>query len=141
MPVKRWLTLPRAFATLLVLYALLEWGFRASLAAGVLLVILEILGTVLVFRLIVRAIRKSIWRLRNRLYVTYVFIGIVPIVLILLLAVSGTWIVTGQIAVYLMSSELDRRAATLLTEARILSQAKPGERAAAMEHMGRLLGQ
>ncbi len=39
---------------------------------------------------------KLIWRLRNRLIVTYVFIGVVPIVLILVLAFFGTWIVAGQ---------------------------------------------
>ena len=86
-----------------------------------------------------RLIRKSIWRLRNRLYVTWVFIGVVPIILILALAASGTWIVAGQVAVYLVSSELERRAASLATPARILSQARPADRTVAVQQMGGFL--
>src|ERR1035438_5162378 len=121
MPVPRWVTLPRVFAALLVLYAVLEWGFRAETAADLIFVVLAITGIFLAFRLM----RKSIWRLRNRLYVTWVFIGVVPIVLILALAAIGTWIVAGQIAVYLVSSELKRRAASLEAPARILCQGSP----------------
>src|ERR1017187_5731483 len=105
MSAPRWITLPRVFSALLVLYAVLEWGFRAETAADLIFVVLAITGIFLAFRLM----RKSIWRLRNRLYVTWVFIGVVPIVLILALAAIGTWIVAGQIAVYLVSSELKRR--------------------------------
>jgi sigma-B regulation protein RsbU (phosphoserine phosphatase) len=57
-------------------------------------------GLILLVRLALRH-SKLIWRLRNRLIVTYVFIGVVPIVLILVLAFFGTWIV--------VSSELSRR--------------------------------
>lgn len=69
------------------------------------------LGTYLLFALARLALRQSklIWAVRNRLIVTYVFIGVVPIVLILVLAFVGTWIVVGQIATYLVSSELSRR--------------------------------
>jgi len=59
---------------------------------------------------------KLIWRVRNRLIVTYVFISIVPIALILLLAFFGTWIVAGQIATYLVSSELARRGGVVMRE-------------------------
>ena len=49
--------------------------------------------------------------------VTYIFIAVVPIVLILLLFTIGTYIVTGQVAVYLVTSELARRSAGLLPPA------------------------
>jgi sigma-B regulation protein RsbU (phosphoserine phosphatase) len=135
--VTRWVTLPRVFAALLVLYVLLEWGFSAETAADLVFVLLAVAGILLAFRLM----RKSIWRLRNRLYVTWVFIGVVPIVLILALAASGIWIVAGQVAVYLVSSELDRRAASLVAPARILCQAKPADRAVVAQQIGSLLGQ
>jgi phosphoserine phosphatase RsbU/P len=130
-------TLPRAFAALLLLYAALEWGFRAGTAADLIFVALAIAGIFLAFRLM----RKSIWRLRNRLYVTWVFIGVVPIVLILALAGIGIWIVAGQVAVYLVSSELDRRATSLVAPARILCQARPADRAVVAQQIGSLLGQ
>lgn len=74
--------------------------------------------------------RKStvIWRLRNRLMVTYVFIGGVPILLILALSFLGSWIVVGQVATYLVSSELSRRAAVLEAPAKLLAAAKLNER-------------
>jgi sigma-B regulation protein RsbU (phosphoserine phosphatase) len=137
MSAPRWVTLPRVFAALLVLYGVFGFVFRARVAAGLLFVVLAITGTILAFRLM----RKSIWRLRNRLYVTWVFVGVVPIVLILALAASGIWIVAGQIAVYLVSSELQRRAASLVAPARILCQAKPADRAVVAQQIGNLLGQ
>jgi len=136
MPAPRWVTLPRVFAALLVLYAALEWGLRADTAADLVFVALATAGTWLAFRLM----RKSIWRLRNRLYVTWIFIGVVPIVLILALAAIGTYIVTGQVAVYLVSSELDRRAESLAVPVRILTQTKPADRPVMTQQMGRFLG-
>ena len=133
----RWVTLPRVFAALLVLYVIFEWGLRAETAADLLFIVLAIAGTFLAFRLL----RKSIWRLRNRLYVTWFFIGVVPILLILALAASGTWIVSGQVAAYLVSSELERRAASLATPVRILSEARPADRAAIEEQLGHILGE
>jgi phosphoserine phosphatase RsbU/P len=113
--IPRWVTLPRAFAALLVLFPVFKWGLKANGTADLLFIALAITGTVLASRLI----RKSIWRLRNRLYLTWVFIGIVPIVLMFALAVAGTYIVAGQVAAHLVSSELQRRAESLAVPARI----------------------
>jgi phosphoserine phosphatase RsbU/P len=129
------------FIALLALYAVLEWGIRAEGIAILVLIPTVITGAVLLIRFIHRAIRKSIWRLRNRLYVTYVFIGVVPIVLILALTGLATWIVTGQVAVYLVTSELERRAAELATPALLVSQAKPADRAPMLAQMGHLLSE
>ncbi len=59
-------------------------------------------------------IRKLIWRLRNRLLVAYLFIAVVPLVLVSGLVAIGAWILAGQIAVYVVLSELERQAGTLL---------------------------
>src|SRR5580704_8078084 len=131
----RWVTLPRAFAGLLVLYAVLEWGLRANGWADFIFIALAITGTFLAFRLI----RKSIWRLRNRLYLTWVFIGVVPIVLMFSLAVAGAYIIAGQVATHLVNSGLQSRAESLVAPARILSQVKAADRAAAAQQMVRFL--
>ena len=61
-----------------------------------------------------RAIVKNmLWRLRNRLIVAYFFIAVVPIILITLLAGLGVALVGGQISIYLVTSELDRRTVNL----------------------------
>jgi sigma-B regulation protein RsbU (phosphoserine phosphatase) len=126
----------RLFVALLALYVVLEWILKAEGLATFFAFVLVIVGLILAVRLIRHVIRKSIWRLRYRLIVTYVFIGVVPIVLILILAVLGTWIVVGQVAVYLVSSELERRAAVLTDPVHIISQAKPSARAATIQQIG-----
>jgi len=57
-------------------------------------------------RLAVFIRRRLLWRLRRRLIVTYVFIAIVPIVLIVFLVLLGIYIVSGQFAAFLVASNL-----------------------------------
>lgn len=64
-------------------------------------------------RLARMAVKQAIWRLRNRLVVTYLFIAVVPVLLIVTLAGLSLWMLTTQIAVYLVTGELDRRIASL----------------------------
>lgn len=68
-----------------------------------------VLGVVVAFRLIRHSIRKSIWRLRNRLLVAYLFVALVPLTLLILLGFAAAWAMSGQIAVYLITSEFERR--------------------------------
>ncbi|MBI4482874.1 MAG: hypothetical protein HY652_08295, partial [Acidobacteria bacterium] len=56
-----------------------------------------------------RLIRRVLWWMRNRLIVAYIFIGVVPIVLILAMLAIGMTILMGQAAAYLMTAELNRR--------------------------------
>lgn len=137
--VKGWGALTRVFVALLVLYALLEGVFRARVPAILVSIALLIVGAVLAYRAFRRVLRRSIWRLRNRLIVTWMFIGVVPIILILALAVVGAWIVGGQVAFYLVSSELERRAASLADPVRILLADRPADRAAALPQTGDFL--
>ncbi len=83
------------------------------------------IGTVLLARLAKYAIKHSIWRLRNRLIVTYAFIAVVPIVLILVLVGLGAYFVAGQMSMYLVQSELDRRNAALNGPTQYLRHAPP----------------
>ncbi len=85
-----------------------------------------------------RLLRKAVWRLRNRLYVTYVFIALVPIVLIAALASMGGYLLINQLAVYLVTSELDRRVAALDSAADSLVRTAPADRAIVMQRMTEL---
>lgn len=71
------------------------------------------LGGGLVLRWLRWGIRKLIWRLRNRLLVAYLFIAVVPLVLVAGLVAIGVGILAGQVAVYIAASELERKARTL----------------------------
>jgi sigma-B regulation protein RsbU (phosphoserine phosphatase) len=76
-----------------------------------------IAGVVLAFRVIRGLIRQSIWRLRNRLIVAYLFVALVPILLIGTLAMIAVWTLSGQIALYLITSEFNRRLSDLQANA------------------------
>ena len=130
-----------SFLALLALEVVLELTGLAPGLALILTVVLMLLGAVLIVRYARWSIRKTIWRLRNRLIVAYLFIAVVPIVLILALQGLGAWIVTGQIAVYLVSSELDRRATALESPARFLTHARPEEREALVQQLGPLIAE
>jgi sigma-B regulation protein RsbU (phosphoserine phosphatase) len=51
--------------------------------------------------------RKLLWRLRNRLIVTYVFIGVIPAVLLVAMAGISAYLFAGQFASYVVTSEID----------------------------------
>jgi sigma-B regulation protein RsbU (phosphoserine phosphatase) len=70
---------------------------------------LTILAVVLGFTYLRRLIRRLLWRLRNRLIITYVFIGVVPIVLVLAMLGIALYILMGQVATYMVTTELKRR--------------------------------
>jgi sigma-B regulation protein RsbU (phosphoserine phosphatase) len=99
-----------------VCYWLPKTGFVETLAV----IGAAVTGLVLFCRLLAYTVRTSIWRLRNRLIVTELFIGVVPLVLVLLLVALGTYIVAGQTATYLVTAELDRTLDTLRLPAQVL---------------------
>lgn len=49
---------------------------------------------------------RLLWRLRRRLVVAYLFIAVVPILLIILLVGLGAFIMNGQLAAYLVAAKL-----------------------------------
>jgi phosphoserine phosphatase RsbU/P len=53
---------------------------------------------------------RLLWRLKRRLIVTYLFIAVVPAVLILLLTVVGAFIINGQFAAFLVNLRLRNHA-------------------------------
>src|SRR3984885_9535088 len=50
--------------------------------------------------------RPVLWRLRNRLIVTYLFIGVMPILLLLLMGGVAGYLFAGQFATYVAISDL-----------------------------------
>src|ERR1035438_8464361 len=50
--------------------------------------------------------RQLMWRLRNRLIVTYVFIGVIPIVLLVMMGILAGYLFGGQFATYVAMSDL-----------------------------------
>src|SRR5271165_1827180 len=116
----RWRSLGRieqAFLILVVAYLFLYLTRLAPLAQFIAGALAAIAGLAALFRLARRGMRKAIWRLRNRLIAAYLFIAVVPIVLILTLVGFAGWAVIGQMAVYLVNTELTHREQALLYQA------------------------
>jgi len=51
--------------------------------------------------------RKVLWRLRNRLIVTYVFIGVIPVFLLVAMALITIYLFAGQFASFVVTSEIN----------------------------------
>jgi sigma-B regulation protein RsbU (phosphoserine phosphatase) len=57
--------------------------------------------------------RRVLWRLRNRLIVTYVFIGVIPAVLLVAMTFITLYGLAGQFAVFLVTSEINSQLRSL----------------------------
>lgn len=102
----------RIFLLLLASDAALSFVAGASLIASFITVATYILGVTVLIRFTRRHLKQALWRLRNRLIAGYVMVAVVPIALVALLIVSAGWVLMGQIAIYVVNAELERRMAS-----------------------------
>ena len=110
-----------AFFLLLAVYLVLYFLAPASGFTLLAALAFYVTGALYATQIVRRNLRRLIWRLRNRLIVAYLYIAFVPIALIVVLVGLAGWALVGQIAVYLVSSELDRRTAALNGAAKMLA--------------------
>lgn len=112
----------------------LDFLFLLALAGYLLAVLLEarswrtplglllgFLGAVYLGRWLAKLRARMLWRLRNRLLVTYLFISLIPIFLILGMVGLTAYMVYGQLAGYLISTDLESKAAQLGTASLAMS--------------------
>jgi phosphoserine phosphatase RsbU/P len=116
------------FAFLLASSLLLRQSAAKPATLGIVNLATTMAGIVLTVRLARLAIRQGIWRLRNRLLAAYLFMAVVPVVLIATLALVAAIAIASQLAVYLVTSELDRRIQGLDQLARSIAARKTVER-------------
>jgi sigma-B regulation protein RsbU (phosphoserine phosphatase) len=83
-------------------------GWRMTFAIALGFLVLFYLG-----RWLGRVRARVLWRLRNRLLVTYLFIAFIPILLILGMITLTAYLLYGQLAGYLISTDLEAKAAEL----------------------------
>src|SRR5262249_28847057 len=97
-----------------------------SLIGSDLFTILFIVFLVLLAITLVRPlVRKLVWRVRNRLLVTYFLIGVVPVVLMVIFVCIGFYLVLGHTANYLLKSEVERREGQVYSSAERLAEDGP----------------
>jgi phosphoserine phosphatase RsbU/P len=69
---------------------------------------------IVAFLLGLRWVRQRLmWRLRNRLIVTYVFMGFIPIVLLVVLGIVTAYFLTGQFATFIVTNDLQAELRTM----------------------------
>src|SRR5215472_17552568 len=88
----------------------LSWGEHLGGWVSFLTFLACVLFFVLAFRWIKRRI---LWRLRNRLIVTYVFIGVIPAVLSIAMGLITLYGLGGQFAVFVVTSEVNAQLRSL----------------------------
>jgi phosphoserine phosphatase RsbU/P len=97
-------------------------SFGSSLGGWVTFLSAVVIAFLLV--LIVRRISGGLlWRLRNRLIVTYIFIGVIPFILLVALFLGALYLLAGQFATFVASSRLDSAATELRATADTLERA------------------
>jgi sigma-B regulation protein RsbU (phosphoserine phosphatase) len=98
-----------ALKKLLGLFSL-SWGEHLGGWVSFLTFLASVLFFVHAFRWIKR---RLLWRLRNRLIVTYVFIGLIPAVLLVAMGLITLYGLGGQFAVFVVTSEFDAQLRSL----------------------------
>lgn len=112
----------KTFLVFAFLYFAVALIGRTPLAQSLLALGTIIFGLLCLLRFLRRRMRAAIWRLRNRLIAAYLLIAVVPVVLILALVALAAYGVVGQMAVYLVNTELKHREDLLLRQAGSLAQ-------------------
>src|SRR5450631_1709902 len=106
------LALDVALFTLQKLSGLLKLAFGENLSGWV--IFLSIVVVILFVVLTTRWLRaKLLWRLRNRLIVTWVFIGVIPSMLLVALTLGSFFLFAGQFATYIVTAGLNSELQTL----------------------------
>src|SRR5271165_2578722 len=99
-----------ALAALLFALQLLTGRFSTSLSANLRGWVGFLIGLSITLFIVVgfRWLRSQLlWRLRNRLIVTYVFIGVIPVFLLLVISLITLYLLSGQFANYVVMSEIN----------------------------------
>jgi len=86
------------------------WGESLGGWVSFLIFLAALLFSILAFRWLKK---KMLWRLRNRLIVTYVFIGVTPVVLLVALGSLAIYLFAGQFASFVVTSEINSQLRSL----------------------------
>ena len=65
---------------------------------------------------------QLLWRLRNRLIVTYVFIGVIPVLLLVMISIITLYLLAGQFASFVVTSEITSRLRSMESSNRAIAK-------------------
>ncbi|GAA3762312.1 PP2C family protein-serine/threonine phosphatase [Terriglobus aquaticus] len=102
-----------AVSTLIVFGVSLLPGWVGAVMSYLRWVLLLVLVGWAATYVVIQLRRGLLWRLRNKLVLTYLLIGLAPVALFFTLVFLSSYVAFGQFAVHLVSSRLEMQAATL----------------------------
>ena len=105
--------LEKTFLLFAALTALVWLVGRPLPGAGLLQLALYVTGLLVALKLLRRATRTILWRVRNRMIIVFLFVGFVPLLLATSLVVLAGYVLIGQVAVHIATAELERQEARL----------------------------
>ncbi len=96
---------------------------RMSASLGGWVIFLSILAIVLLAIVGFRWMRAHLlWRLRNRLIVTYIFIGVIPVFLLLVISLTSLYLFARQFAGFVVTSDIATHLRTMEASNRAISR-------------------
>jgi phosphoserine phosphatase RsbU/P len=112
---------------------------RVAASLGGWVIFLSILAIVLLTVVAFRWVGSHLlWRLRNRLIVTYVFIGVIPVVLLVMISLISLYLFAGQIASFVITSDIATHLRSMEASNRAIAHALANQVANQPERAGRL---
>lgn len=117
------------FVLILAVLLLEASGGKPATLVGLLEFVTVMAGSALAIRYLRMALRPLMWRLRHRLLITYIFIGVVPVLLLLAMAGLAGYLFYGQVATYLVDDELGEVGDALRLAARAAAREGSGANA------------
>jgi serine phosphatase RsbU (regulator of sigma subunit) len=115
-----------AIALLGILGLPLPW-----LVNGLAKCLLAVFGVFGLFRFSRAALRALLWKIRRKLILSYLFVGLVPIVLVCTFFVLAGVLLVNLVAAHLVTAEIDRMTGTLASVAETVLPSLPPDAAAA----------
>jgi len=112
----------KTFLIFFLIYLIVALIGRTPLAQFLLALTTIFFGAVCLIHYARRKLRAAIWRLRNRLIAAYLLIAVVPVVLIILLVGLAAYALIGQMAVYLVNTELKHREDNMMRQTEALAR-------------------
>ncbi|HSD26289.1 MAG TPA: SpoIIE family protein phosphatase [Vicinamibacteria bacterium] len=99
--------------------------------AGLVWFVLVVFGLVGFFRLSRVALRALLWRIRSKLILSYLFIGLVPVVLATVFFVLAAVLLANLVAAHLVTADIDRMTGALAALAETVMPSLPADDTAA----------
>jgi len=112
---------------LYILYKIVEAFKIKPPAAGLITFLFVIADIYFFFRLLPFIRKRLLWRLRNRLIVAYLFIAVVPVILLLTMAAITLYLLYAQLGAHLLHDALQERTKQIEAASRAITAAAEDE--------------